>query len=106
MNDPIDKEALEQALSDIRKDIAYLHRDLANTSAHKVKWYLILMWLGTTLLLYNVFHWEVGNSILVATLLVLGFFVIDGVSLQVNAQKSLKEPIDKLFDTRVTLGKK
>ena len=104
MNQMVNRMALEHAVSDIRKGIKYLRRDLANAAGNKASWYFVLTWLGATLVIDNLFRWGTPYSLLIAVLLVAIYKIIESVRIHQVAETAAKEPLEPFFDTTVSLG--
>ena len=56
MNEQVSRVALERALSDIRRDIAYLHKDLAYSMADDRRRIILIAWLVISMVLSKAFE--------------------------------------------------
>jgi hypothetical protein len=105
MDQQIDKKSLEQALSDIRKDIAWLHKDLAYIERDKGRRIFIIMSLASSIVLNEAFALGMMQSLFWAVVIVSVYRAIEVSLIHSRARKLLKEPLEPEFNTSVDLSK-
>ena len=97
------KEKLKEALEQIRKDIASLHRDLAGAEGNRATWILIIMWLALAPILQSIFQVGIVSALGLAGVVVSVYSFVDGIRIRKRALRTLKEPLEPMFDTSVDL---
>lgn len=100
----VPREKLENAFESIRKDIAYLHRDLAGGAGNETRWIFIIMWVVTTNLLHDLFGLGAIFSLALGFLIVGSYRLIDGWRILRRAHRLMKEPLEPLYETEVELS--
>lgn len=105
MDQQIERKSLERALSDIRKDIAWLHKDLAYIERDKARRIFIIMSLASSIVLNEAFALGMMQSLLAAVVIVSVYSAIEVSLLRSRALKLLKKPLEPEFNTSVDLSK-
>ena len=105
MDQQIDRKSLERALSDIRKDIAWLHKDLAYIERDKARRIFIIMSLAASIVLNEAFALGMMQSLLGAVVIVSVYMAIEVSLIRSRALKLLKQPLEPEFNTSVDLSK-
>ena len=105
MDQQIDKKSLERVLSDIRKDIAWLHKDLAYIERDKARRIFIIMSLASSIVLNEVFSLGIMQSLFWAVVIVGVYSAIEISLIRSRALKLLKQPLEPEFNTSVDLSK-
>lgn len=100
----ISKEKLEQAFEHMRKDVAYLQRDLAYAEGNRARWLFIIMWLVLGHFVKDIFALHAAYSLAISAVLVAGYRVVDGLRITRHAYRSTKEPLEPMWDTKVDLS--
>lgn len=100
----VSKEKLEKAFEQIRKDVANLQRDLAYAEGNRVRWIFLIMWIVSANLLIDAFHLSVLYSFIISAVLVATYRFLDGLRINRRAFRSLKEPLEPMWDTKVDLS--
>ena len=97
------KERLDIALQQIRRDVARLHRDAAGAAGNEARWVFLLMWLILGDVLHDAFDLSPLYAIVISALIVGAYRVLDGLRITATAMRTLKEPLEPTWDTRVEL---
>ena len=100
----VSREKLEQAFEQVRKDVAYLHRDLGYAEGNRARWLFIIMWLVLAQIVKDLFGIATAYSLGISALLVAGYRFLDGLRITKRAYRSLKEPLEPTWDTKVDLS--
>jgi len=100
----VQKEKLEKAFEQIRKDVAYLQRDLAYAEQNRSRWIFIIMWIVLADLIKNFFDLSILYSFGVSGIIVGLYRLVDGYRITKRALRSLKEPLEPLWDTKIDLS--
>ena len=104
MNEQVSRVALERALSDIRRDIAYLHKDLAYSMADDTRRIFLIAWLVIAMVLSKAFELSMLEGVFWSAGAVGLYGIIEGAIIRTRAVKLLKEPLEPEFNTRVDLS--
>ncbi len=98
------REKLEHAFETIRKDVAYLQRDLAYAEANRTRWVFVIMWLALTPLVRDLLRIDLIPSLGLSALLAAGYRLVDGLRITRRAIRSFSEPLEPAWDTKVDLS--
>jgi hypothetical protein len=102
MDVPIEK--LQKAFEDIRRDIAFLHRDQGYGAGNETRWIFIIMWVVTTNLVHDLFGLGAIFSLIMGTLIVGAYRFLDGWRIGRRALRVMKEPLEPHYETKVDLS--
>jgi len=100
----VQKEKLEKALEQIRKDVAYLQRDLAHAEQNRSQWIFVIMWLVLANLIKNFFDVSILYSFGISGFIVIVYRLIHGYRITKRALRSLNEPLEPRWDTKIDLS--
>ncbi len=100
----IRREKLEQAFEQIRKDIAALQRDLGYAELNRSRWIFIIMWLVLANLVEDALDLGTLLSLGISAALVILYRLVDGMRITRRALRTLKEPLEPMWDTKVDLS--
>ncbi len=102
--DCVSREKLEQAFERVRKDVAYLQRDLAYADGNRARWLFIIMWLVLAHFVKDISALHTTYSLGISALLVAGYRFVEGLRITKRAYRSMKEPLELVWDTKVDLS--
>lgn len=103
-SDYVKREKLEHAFEQIRRDVAYLHKDLAYAAADRVRWLFLVMWVVSAHLAKDFLGLNVLISIALSGLIVYGYRFIDRLRIKRRALRLMREPLEPMFETKVNLS--
>lgn len=84
--------------------MAYLHRDLAYAEGNRRRWLFIIMWLVLAHFVKDGFDIGAFYSLGISALLVATYSFLDGLRIAKSAHRSLKEPLEPIWETKVDLS--
>jgi len=103
MDNHIDREKLRQALEQVRKDIASLHRDLAYAAGDRLRFVVFLLYLVLAQFLQSVLGINILWCFLISVFAVSIYSFYFEVQVRRRVRKLLKEPLEPMWDTTVDL---
>jgi len=103
MDNHIDREKLRQALEQVRKDIASLHRDLAYAAADRVKLITFIIYLVLAQFLQSVLGINILWCFLISVFAVSIHLFYWEVQVRRRVRRLLDEPLEPMWDTTVDL---
>jgi len=103
MDNHIDREKLRQALQQVRRDIASLHRDLAYAAADRVKLTTFIIYLVLAQFLQSVLGINILWCFLISVFAVSIYSFYWEVQVRRRVRRLLDEPLEPMWDTTVDL---
>jgi len=100
----VGKEKPAKALSQIRRDMAYFHRDHAYAAGDRTRWIFLILWLLVALTMHGLFYTGGADSLAFGGIIVGVYAVLDGLYIHRRARKVAEQPLEPTFDTHVDLS--